>query len=112
MGMHSCNYCNYTSDRMYNLKVHVRNKHENNKNVTYSSGVPSSFQGSSAQPTTISAHPTQLGSGIRTNEPTSHCESGPSQVYNSPANTVSIEEYNKATDSAHGWKSAYDNLNN
>ena len=43
MGIHSCNHCNYTSDRLYNLKVHVRNKHENNKNVTYSSGVPSTI---------------------------------------------------------------------
>ena len=112
MSIHSCNYCNYTSDRLYNLKVHVRNKHENNKNVTYSSGVPSSIQ-SSAPPTTINAHPMQLGSGnIITNERTSHCELDSSQVYNSSAKTVSIEEYNKANESAHGWKSAYDNLNN
>ena len=96
--MHSCNYCNYTSDRMYNLKVHVRNKHENNKNVTYSSGVPSTmYVSNNGSPTTIHAHPTQFGScsSIITNEPTSHCESGPAQVYNSTANTVSIEEYNK-----------------
>ena len=115
MVMHSCNYCNYTSDRMYNLKVHVRNKHENNKNVTYSTGVPSSMyvgDNGGRAPTTIHAQPTQFGSGnIRTNEPTSHCESGPAQVYNSTPNTVSIEEYNKATENAHGWKNAYDNLN-
>ena len=64
-------------------------------------------------PTTIHAHPTQFGSGnIRTNEPTSHCESGPAQVYNSTPNTVSIEEYNKATENAHGWKNVHVNLNN
>ena len=32
-------------------------------------------------------------------------------MYNSTPNTVSIEEYNKVTESAHGWKNAYDNLN-
>ena len=30
--MHSCNYCNYKSDRIYNLKVHQRNKHGNQQN--------------------------------------------------------------------------------
>ena len=30
--MHNCNYCNYKSDRMYNLKVHQRNKHGNQQN--------------------------------------------------------------------------------
>ena len=25
--MHFCAHCNYMSDRMYNLKVHQRNKH-------------------------------------------------------------------------------------
>ena len=70
------------------------------------------MQRSSAPPTTINTHPTQLGSGnIITNEPTSHCESNPSQVYNPTANTVSIEEYIKVRESTHGWKSAYDNLN-
>ena len=39
-------------------------------------------------------------------------ELDPSQVYNPTAKTVSIEEYNKANESVHGWKSAYDNLNN
>ena len=28
MKLYSCNYCSYKSDRMYNLKVHQRNKHE------------------------------------------------------------------------------------
>ena len=32
MPIHSCNYCNYKTDRMYNLKVHQRNKHGNHKN--------------------------------------------------------------------------------
>ena len=91
MSIHSCNHCNYTSDRLNNLKVHVRNKHGNNKNEMY--------VGNNAPPTTI-------------NEPTLQCESGPSQVYNSSVKTVSIEEYNKANESAHGWKSAYDNLYN
>ena len=82
--------------------------------MTYSSVVPSSmYVGNNVPPTTINAHPTQLGSGnIITNERTSYCESGPSQVYNSSVKTVSIEEYNKANESAHGWKSAYDNLYN
>ena len=76
MGMHSCNYCNYTSDRMYNLKVHIQNKHGNNKNVTYNTGAPGSIP-NNGPPTTINAHPMQLGSGnIRTNE------SGPLQLYN------------------------------
>ena len=53
------------------------------------------------------AEPTQFGSGnIRTNKPTLHCESGPAQVYHSTSSTVSIEEYNKATENAH------ENLNN
>ena len=30
--MHNCNYCNYKSDRMYNLKVHQKNKHGNQQN--------------------------------------------------------------------------------
>ena len=45
MSIHSCNYCNYTSDRLYNLKVHVRNKHANNKNEMY--------VGNNAPPTTL-----------------------------------------------------------
>ena len=102
MSIHNCNYCNYTSDRLYNLKVHVRNKHGNNKNEMY--------VGNNAPPPTINAHP--RSGNIITNEHTSRCELDPSQVYNPPAKTVSIEEYNKANESAHGWKSAYDNLYN
>ena len=102
MGIHSCNHCNYTSDRLYNLKVHVRNKHGNNKNEMY--------VGNNAPPPTINTHP--RSGNIITNEPNLQCESGPSQVYNAPAKTVSIEDYNKANESAHGWKSAYDNLYN
>ena len=41
-----------------------------------------------------------------------HCESGKAQVYHTTPNTVPIEEYNKATENAHGWKNAYENLNN
>ena len=29
MKVHSCNYCSYQSDRLYNLNVHQRNKHGN-----------------------------------------------------------------------------------
>ena len=43
--MHSCNYCNYKSDRIYNLKVHQRNKHGNQQNepqliTSYMQGYP------------------------------------------------------------------------
>ena len=112
MVIHSCKYCNYTSDRMYNLKVHVRNKHENNKNVMYSTGVPSSMyvgDNGGRAPTIITS---EFGSGIRTNEPTLQCESGSAEVYNSSSSTVPIEDYNKSTECAHGWKNAYDNLYN
>ena len=102
MSIHNCNYCNYTSDRLYNLKVHVRNKHGNNKNEMY--------VGNNAPPPTMNTHP--RSGNIITNEPNLQCESDPSQVYNSSVKTVSIEEYNKANESAHGWKSAYDNLYN
>ena len=40
MSIHSCNHCNYTSDRLYNLKVHVRNMHGNNKNEMYNNSAP------------------------------------------------------------------------
>ena len=30
--MHSCNYCNYKSNRLYNLKVHQKNKHGKQQN--------------------------------------------------------------------------------
>jgi len=33
-------------------------------------------------------------------------------VYNSSSSTVPIEDYNKSTECAHGWKNAYDNLYN
>ena len=104
MGIHSCNHCNYTSDRLYNLKVHVRNKHGDNKNEMYNNSAPNIASIAN------NAHPNS--GNIITNEPTLQCESGPSQVYNSSVKTVSIEEYNKANESAHGWKSAYDNLYN
>ena len=43
--MHICNYCNYKSDRIYNLKVHQRNKHGNQLNepqliTSYMQGYP------------------------------------------------------------------------
>ena len=32
MKVHSCKYCSYQSDRLYNLNVHLRNKHGNHSN--------------------------------------------------------------------------------
>ena len=114
--LHNCTYCDYKTTVKSNLRRHVNNKHEKNINVTYSTAVPNTMyvgDNGPRAPTTIHAQPTQFGSGnIRTNEPTLHCESGPAQVYHSTPNTVSIEEYNKATENAHGWKNAYENLNN
>ena len=52
----------------------------------------------------------QHGIDIQRNEPTSHYKSGPAELYQ--PNTVPIEDYNKVTEYAHGWKNAYDNLNN
>ena len=98
--MFKCNQCAFQGDYKQNLKRHERNMHGNNKNLY------------NAPPTTINAHPTQLGSGITTNEPTSHCESGPAQVYNSSSSTVPIEDYNKSIESGHGLKNAYENLYN
>ena len=85
--MHSCNECSYTSNRMYNLKVHIKNKHENNKNemqnnrapVTMSIGgnvgrAPTSvFVGNNGPtaPTTMYTQPRQIGSN----------ESGGVEVY-------------------------------
>ena len=109
--LHKCTFCDYNTTVKSNLRRHVKNKHEKNMNVTYSSGVPSSmYVGNNAPPPTINAHP--RSGNIITNEPNLQCESGPSQVYNSSVKTVSIEEYNKANEIAHGWKSAYDNLYN
>ena len=107
MGAHACNHCGYTSTRKYNLQVHIRNKHGNNKNgVTMNSAPTTVSVGYDAA--RIPTH--QPGSGIHRNEPTLHCESGPAEIY--PSNTVSMEDYTKATESAHGWKNANENLNN
>ena len=58
--------------------MHIQNKDGNNKDMTYSTGVPSSmYVGNDVAkaPTTIHAHPTQFGSdNVRTNEPTTNCE--------------------------------------
>ena len=112
--LHNCTYCEYKTTVKPNLTRHVKNKHEKNINVSYSTTVPNAMyvgKDGSRAPTTIHAQPTQFGSGnIRTNEPTMHCESGPAEIYQS--NTVPIEDYNKVTEYAHGWKNAYDNLNN
>ena len=94
--IHKCSYCDYQSPYKGNLKTHVKNKHGNN-----------------SAPSTISigedgGRPPNVQYGIQT----LHCESGPAQVYNSTPNTVSIEDYNKVAESAHGWKNAYHNLNN
>ena len=112
--LHNCTYCDYKTTVKPNLTRHVKNKHEKNINVTYSTAVPNTMyvgDNGPRAPTTIHAQPTQFGSGnIRTNEPTMHCESGPAEIYQ--PNTVPIEDYNKVTEYAHGWKNAYDNLNN
>ena len=67
--------------------------------MTYSTGIPSSmYVGDNGAPTSINAHPTQLGCGITTNEPTLHRESGPAQVYNLYNQTGSgnsVEEVHK-----------------
>ena len=97
--LHKCTYCDYNTTVISNLRRHIQNKYENNKNVTYSTGIPSSmYVGDNGAPPSINAHPTQLGSGITTNEPTSHCESGPAQVYNLYNQTGSgnsVEEVHK-----------------
>ena len=112
--MYKCKYCNVQSEYKYNIDRHEKSKHGNNNDVTYSTAVPNTMyvgDNGPRAPTTIHARPTQFGSGnIRTNEPTMHCESGPAEIYQS--NTVPIEDYNKVTEYAHGWKNAYDNLNN
>ena len=47
--IHYCSECNYTTTRKFNIERHanlhenVKSKHGNNKNVTYSTGVPSSM---------------------------------------------------------------------
>ena len=97
--IHKCSYCDYQSPYKGNLKTHVKNKHGNNiTSNTVSVGYD-----------TARAPTHQLGSGIQTNEPTLHCESGPAEIYQ--PNTVSMQDYTKATESAHGWKNAYENLN-
>ena len=112
--MFKCNQCTFQGDYKQNLKRHEKNMHGNNNDVTYSTAVPNTMyvgKDGPRAPTTIHAQPTQFGSGnIRTNDPTMHCESGPAEIYQS--NTVPIEDYNKVTEYAHGWKNAYDNLNN
>ena len=98
--IHKCSYCDYQSPYKGNLKTHVKNKHGNNI-------VPTTV---SVGYDTARAPTFQLGSGIQRNEPTLHCESGPAEIYQ--PNTVSMQDYTKATESAHGWKNAYENLNN
>ena len=102
--MFKCNQCTFQGDYKQNLKRHERNMHGNNKNEMYNDSAPNIAS------IPNNAHPNS--GNIITNEPTLQCESGPSQVYNAPAKTISIEDYNKANESAHGWKSAYDNLYN
>ena len=41
--MYKCKYCNVQSEYKYNIDRHEKSKHGNNKNVTYSTGVPSSM---------------------------------------------------------------------
>ena len=95
---HICSFCDFRTHRKYNLDNHVKNKHSMQSSSAQNTGsIPNN-----SPPTTINAHPTQIGShNIRTNEPTLQCESGPAEVYNSSSSTVPIEDYNKATESAH-----------
>ena len=102
--MYKCKYCHIQSEYKYNIDRHEKSKHGNNKNEMYNNSAPNIAS------IPNNAHPNS--GNIITNEPTLQCESGPSQVYNAPAKTISIEDYNKANESAHGWKSAYDNLYN
>ena len=99
---HICSFCDFRTHRKYNLDNHVKNKHS-----MQSSSAPNTASignNGPRAPTTIHAQPPQfLSANIRTNEPTLHCESGPAQVYHSTPNTVPIEEYNKATENAHGF---------
>ena len=104
--MYKCKYCHVQSEYKYNIDRHEKSKHGNNKNEMYNNNNSAPNIASIAN----NAHP--RSGNIITNERTSRCELDPSQVYNPPAKTVSIEEYNKANESAHGWKSAYDNLYN
>ena len=106
MKKYSCPNCSYQSD-LWSVKRHILRIHngDNSGNINEESArnniiAPSSmYAGDNGPPTSI-----------RTNEPTLHCESGPAQVYNSSSSTVPIEDYNKSTECAHGWKNAYDNL--
>ena len=91
---HICSFCDFRTHRKYNLDNHVKNKHSMQSSSAQNTGsIPNN-----APPTSINAHPTQLGCGITTNEPTSHCESGPAQVYNLYNQTGSgnsVEEVHK-----------------
>ena len=97
--MFKCNQCTFQGDYKQNLKRHERHMHGNNKNVMYNNSAPNIAS------IPNNAHPNS--GNIITNEPTLQCESGPSQVYNSSVKTVSIEEYNKANESAHGFQILY-----
>ena len=107
MKKYSCPNCSYQSD-LWSVKRHITRIHkgDNSGNINEES----THSNIIAPYATINAHP--RSGNIITNEPNLQCESGPSQVYNSSVKTVSIEEYNKANEIAHGWKSAYDNLYN
>ena len=97
--LHNCTYCNYNTTVKSNLRRHIRNIHGTNiASNTVSVGYD-----------TARAPTHQRGSGIQRNEPTLHCESGPAEIYQ--PNTVPMQDYTKATESAHGWKNAYENLN-
>ena len=97
--MFKCNQCAFQGDYKQNLKRHERNMHGNNKNEMYNNNSAPNIASIANN-----AHP-RSGNIITK-------ELDPSQVYNPTAKTVSIEEYNKANECVHGWKSAYDNLKN
>ena len=132
--MHSCNDCSYTSNRMYNLKVHIKNKHENHATpkmpvqqnemqnnrapVTMSIGenvepaTTSVFVGNNVPtaPTTMYTQPIQIGSN----------ESGGVEVYQDHSylqnqnntSVISKEDYDHALDCINGWKNAHDSWKN
>ena len=106
--MYECDHCNYKSSRMWCINRHTLNKH-GSKQLSMQHGNNITSNTVSVGYDTARAPTHQVGSGIQRNEPTLHCESGPAEIYQ--PNTVSMQDYTKATESAHGWKNAYENLN-
>ena len=93
--MHSCNDCSYTSKRMYNLKVHIKNKHENNKNEMQNNRAPVTMSIGE----NVEHAPTSVFVG--NNAPTA-----PTTMYTEPTQ-ISKEDYNYALVCINGWKNAH-----